>query len=342
MNARTRASLSRNGVVFLAALLLTACGGGAGGAAGVDGASGANAGSGAGTGASGGTGSGTSAPAAPVGVMATPGDGQVALTWGVTDGATSYSVGRSTTDGGPYTAIGTPTMASYTDTAVTNDTAYFYVVSAVNSSGTSSHSAQVSVTPTKPVSTGGTGGGAGGGTGGGTGGTGASVVINIDLLTNRHYISPYVYGSNLPKDAATITDSGSTVVRWGGNATSNYNWQLGTYNSGADYYYEDFFLTPLNNTADRDSAQFIKDVKAAGSVALTTMPMLDWVAQAQGWSFPATTWASQCKFDPYNSSAGNGLQSDCKTPVTTAAQTGAYYPLLDQPGASDPPNLTVS
>jgi hypothetical protein len=248
MNARTRASLSRNEVVFLAALLLTACGGGS----------------------SGGTGSGTSAPAAPAGVTTTPGDGQVALTWGVTDGATSYSVSRSTTDGGPYAAIATPTMASYTDTAVTNDTAYFYVVSSVNSSGTSSHSAQVSVTPTKPASgTGGTGG-----TGGGTGGTGASVVINIDSLTNRHYISPYVYGSNLPKDAATITDSGSTVVRWGGNATSNYNWQLGTYNSGADYYYEDFFLTPLNNTADRDSAQFIKDVKAAGSVALTTMPML--------------------------------------------------------------------
>src|SRR3954464_3102044 len=156
MSARTCASISRNGVVFLAALLLTACGGGTGGAAGVDGASGANSGSGAssgsgaGTGAGGGTGSGTSAPAAPAapaGVMATPGDGQVALTWGVTDGATSYSVSRSTTDGGPYTAIGTPTQTSYTDTTVTNDTAYFYVVSAVNSSGTSAHSAQVSVTP---------------------------------------------------------------------------------------------------------------------------------------------------------------------------------------------------
>src|SRR5581483_11205813 len=177
----------------------------------------------------------------------------------------------------------------------------------------------------------------------GTGGTGsgsgtAAVAVNIDLLTNRHAISPYVYGSNIPKDAPTITDSGSTVIRWGGNATSTYNWQLGTYNSGADWYFEDFTLGVLNNPADRDSAQFIRDVQAAGSAALTTMSMMNWAPQASGASFPAATWPSQCKFDPYNSNAGNGTQADCQTPVTTTAQTGAYYPLLDQPGAGDPPN----
>lgn len=188
---------------------------------------------------------------------------------------------------------------------------------------------------------GGTGGSGGsGGSGGGSGGSGGSTVaINIDVLTNRHSISSYVYGGNFFKDAATITDSGSTLVRWGGNASSTYNWLLGTYNADADWYYEDFLLgAPLNNPADRDSAQFIRDVQAAGSAALTTMAMLDWVAQAQGASFPATTWPSQCKFDPYNSNAGNGLQPDCSTPVTTAARTGAYYPLLDQPGSNDPPN----
>jgi hypothetical protein len=190
------------------------------------------------------------------------------------------------------------------------------------------------------TNTGSGGSGTGGSGSGGTGGSGgASVSINIDPLTNRHSISPYVYGGNGSKDASTITDSGSTLVRWGGNASSTYNWQLGTYNADADWYYEDFLLSPpLNNPADRDSVQFIKDVQAAGSAALTTMAMMDWVAQAQGASFPATTWPSQCKFDPYNSNAGNGQQSDCKTPVTTSAQIGAYYPLFDQPGSSDPAN----
>ena len=47
-----------------------------------------------------------------------------------------------------------------------------------------------------------------------------TVHVAVDVLSNRHPISPYVYGGAYPKDAASITDSGITVVRWGGNATS--------------------------------------------------------------------------------------------------------------------------
>jgi NAD(P)-dependent dehydrogenase (short-subunit alcohol dehydrogenase family) len=50
--------------------------------------------------------------------------------------------------GGPYTAIATGvTATSYTNTGLTNGTAYYYVVSAVNAYGESSNSAQVSATP---------------------------------------------------------------------------------------------------------------------------------------------------------------------------------------------------
>ena len=62
-----------------------------------------------------------------------------------------------------------------------------------------------------------------------------TVHITIDALTNRHLISPYVYGGAYPQDAATITDSGLSVVRWGGNATSRYNWIAGTDNAAALY-----------------------------------------------------------------------------------------------------------
>ena len=40
-----------------------------------------------------------------------------------------------------------------------------------------------------------------------------NVSVTLDLLTNRHAISPYVYGGAYPQDAATITDSGLTTVR---------------------------------------------------------------------------------------------------------------------------------
>ena len=93
------------------------------------------------------TGASTTVPATPTNLVASGGNGQVGLSWSVSSGATSYNVGRSTTSGGPYTTIASPTGTSYTDTGVTNGTTYYYVVAAVNTAGTSANSSQVSATP---------------------------------------------------------------------------------------------------------------------------------------------------------------------------------------------------
>lgn len=166
-----------------------------------------------------------------------------------------------------------------------------------------------------------------------------NVSVTLDVLTNRHPISPYVYGGAYPQDAPTITDSGLTAVRWGGDSTSTYNWQLFTNNAANDYYYEDFDYSEIG---DADSTKYITDVKAAGSAPLMTMPMLPWVAKsAEGngnghWSFSVAKYGAQCSVDPYNTDAGDGLKSDCATDLT-ANPNDAYWPLLDQPGTSDPP-----
>ena len=166
-----------------------------------------------------------------------------------------------------------------------------------------------------------------------------NINVTIDALSNRHPISSYVYGGAYPQDAPTITDSGLTVVRWGGNATSRYNWKLFTYNAANDYYYEDFNYTEIG---DADSAKFITDVKKAGSHPLMTMVMLPWVAQSAEngsnghWSFSVTKYGAQCSVDPFNTDAGNGLKTDCSTTLT-ANPNDANVPLLDQPGTSDPP-----
>ncbi len=89
----------------------------------------------------------TGAPLTPTGLTATPGNGQVALVWNASSGATSYHLRRSTTSGGPYTTIASPTSTSFTDTGLINGTTYFYVVSAVNSGGESPDSSQVSALP---------------------------------------------------------------------------------------------------------------------------------------------------------------------------------------------------
>jgi fibronectin type 3 domain-containing protein len=95
-------------------------------------------------------------PAAPSNLTATAGDTQVSLTWSASSGATSYNVKRSGTSGGPYTQIAAPTSTSYTDTALTNGTTYYYVVSATNSTGESANSAQVVAVPNPPSPTFGT------------------------------------------------------------------------------------------------------------------------------------------------------------------------------------------
>jgi hypothetical protein len=175
-----------------------------------------------------------------------------------------------------------------------------------------------------------------------------AVTITIDALANRHAISPYVYGFAYPNSAADITDSGATEVRWGGDATSTYNWQLETYSAANDWYYEDFAASGFNNGSDGSSTQFITDVKNAGAAPLMTMVMLPWVAQSpetsvtQGgtdnyhWSYSVATFGAQCSVDPYNTDAGDGLKTDCSTPVTTNAATTAYYPLLDDSSQTCP------
>ena len=86
-------------------------------------------------------------PAPPSNLVATSGNTQVGLSWSGSAGATSYNVERSTTSGGPYTMVASPTTASYTDTGLTNGTTYYYVVAAVNSVGTSGNSNQSAATP---------------------------------------------------------------------------------------------------------------------------------------------------------------------------------------------------
>ena len=282
-----------------------------------------------GSGSSGGGGQQVTPPAVPTGLTATPGNNEVALTWNASSGATSYNVKRSTSNGGSYTTIYSPATASYTDTTALNNTPYYYVVSAVNSGGESANSSQVLATPSGPST---------------------NIQATIDVLANRHTISPYVYGGAFPQDAPTITDSGLSVVRWGGNGASTYNWQLGTTNADNDYYFEDFTFGALNNSADSNSTQFISDVKNAGGIPLMTMVMLQWVAQSpetsvqQGtgpnndhWSFSVAKYGAQCSVDQYNNDAGDGLKSDCSTQLT-ADPNDAYFPLLDQSGTGDPTN----
>jgi Glycoside hydrolase family 44/Fibronectin type III domain len=130
--ARCTMTKAISSCALLAALLLSGCNGYS--------SSGGNGGGG-----------GSNAPATPTGLTASAANAQVNLTWSASTGATAYYVKRSTTTGGPYTQIAAPTTTTYADNTVTNGTKYYYVVSAYNTYGQSANSAEVTATPTAPL-----------------------------------------------------------------------------------------------------------------------------------------------------------------------------------------------
>lgn len=89
-----------------------------------------------------------SPPTTPTGLTATAGNLQVGLNWDSSPGATSYNIKRATVSGGPFVTIASGVKPpTYTDASLVNGTAYYYVVSAVNSMGESSDSSSASATP---------------------------------------------------------------------------------------------------------------------------------------------------------------------------------------------------
>ena len=92
------------------------------------------------------------APPVPTGLSATGFADRIELSWAASTGATSYSVWRSTTAGGPYTNIATvyaPTLSA-TDSSVIPGSTYFYVVQASIGQIASSFSPEVSASVLAP------------------------------------------------------------------------------------------------------------------------------------------------------------------------------------------------
>jgi glucuronoarabinoxylan endo-1,4-beta-xylanase len=92
-------------------------------------------------------------PAAPTALLATTGNGTVSLDWldNSEDDLDGYNVYRSTTSGSGYSKVNGSLVGSsdYTDNTVTNETTYYYVVTAVDIyTNESGYSTEVSATPT--------------------------------------------------------------------------------------------------------------------------------------------------------------------------------------------------
>ncbi|WP_314587896.1 discoidin domain-containing protein [Paenibacillus terrigena] len=90
-------------------------------------------------------------PTSQFNLNATAGNAKVDLSWSSITDSKGYDIKRSTSQGGPYTTIATGvTGTTYTDTNVKNGITYYYVVSAIISSGVSRESNEAFATPQGP------------------------------------------------------------------------------------------------------------------------------------------------------------------------------------------------
>ena len=104
--------------------------------------------------------------------------------------------------------------------------------------------------------------------------------ITVTVTGNPlHEISPYIYGTNYAS-SEMLEDTRFTSNRWGGNATSKYNYTRDLSNSGSDWYFLNGFSKP-EGTPEQEKGyyRFIKDTLDAGADVNFTIPMLPWIAK---------------------------------------------------------------
>ena len=96
-----------------------------------------------------------SPPAAPTGLSAVAGNGQIALSWTASSGAASYNVYSGKNPGAESsTPIATGlTTTSYVQNGLTNGQTYYYKVAAVSTIGSSPYSSEASAAPTSATGT---------------------------------------------------------------------------------------------------------------------------------------------------------------------------------------------
>jgi hypothetical protein len=130
--------------------------------------------------------------------------------------------------------------------------------------------------------------------------------ISVDAGADVHPISPDVYGINYASEALAA-ELRLPVRRWGGNATSRYNWLVDETNAGSDWYFE-------NVPTDLGAADvFVEQDRRTGTRTLLTVPLIGRVASRRldthpfDCGFKVSRYGAQQATDPWDPDCGNGV-----------------------------------
>jgi len=144
--------------------------------------------------------------------------------------------------------------------------------------------------------------------------------LTVDAAGNPHAINPDIYGiANYGLDATFAKEIQVPNIRWGGDGTTRYNWEVDSSNAGFDWYFMggNGEATPVPSAS---ADLMVNTYKAASNThTLLTIPIIPYVNKMAAWncSFPVSIYGAQQSTNPYvhpngdncgNSIATNGTQ----------------------------------
>ena len=143
---------------------------------------------------------------------------------------------------------------------------------------------------------------------------GVDVVLAVDITNPLHRISPMIYGVNFGEEDF-IEAANIPVRRWGGNATTRYNWKTDVSNRASDWFFlnvpnelDNPGALPFGSSAD----QFVAYNKSLNVETVQTMPLIGWTptGRERTCSFSVEKYGPQQYEEPYGAGCGNGAYED--------------------------------
>ena len=157
------------------------------------------------------------------------------------------------------------------------------------------------------------------------------VALAVDVAASKHRISPDIYGVNFAAESGLAGVYRVPIDRWGGNATSRYNYSNRTTNVGSDWYFENIVRSGPDTLES-----FVDGDRRRGSSSLVTVPMLGYVARNSPadhpflCSFPTSLWRGQTDSDPWDPGCGNGIDARGKIAAVPSRTSLSAGPAFDQ------------
>jgi hypothetical protein len=149
--------------------------------------------------------------------------------------------------------------------------------------------------------------------------------LTVDVQAGRAAINPLIYGMNFA-DEDLAAELRLPVNRWGGNATTRYNWQNDTSNHAVDWYFENIpndnphpETLPNGSSSDR----FVEQNLRTGTQTLLTVPLIGFTPKSRGYAcgFSVAKYGAQDDVDPWRTDCGNGIQNGVQITANSSSDT---------------------